>query len=912
MQRALKNLLVQGTLDGAPSSGTLDLSLCTVYLPANISSGDYKQSVRVATTANGTISTAFANGQTVDGITLATGDRILLKDQSSQAANGIYVVAASGSPARASDFDSWLELPGAIVTVEVGTVNAGTQWACNVAAGGTLGSTAITFVVPKNFLDLTSNQSVAGVKTFANVVLTTADINGGTMDAVVIGGTTPAAGTFTTINGNAITGSGTLALSTYTLTATATGNVAITGGNLSQFAATTSAQLAGVLNDETGTGVLVFNNSPSVITPAIQANALSFSTILTTAATGSNKTVTFPDAAGTVLLSGNIGVSVQAYDADLTTWAGITPAANVGTFLATPSGANLASALTSALPVSKGGTGLTAGTSGGILAFTATGTIASSALLAANALMIGGGAGVAPSTTTTGAGVLVANINRPIFATTATAAGTTTLTVTSATFQEFTGYQTHTLKMPAVATLVLGWAVTIHNLSTGLVTVRAGDNSTIIVVGCNQRITISTNSITTNTDVSWSVDDRNLVTGSNCYVEAGSYYNIVSGNACYASSGGNYNIISGEGGYATNSTHNSISGSGCYAGSSLYNSISGNSCYANSSSDSNNISGSSCYASSSSYNSISGGGCYANSSSRYNNISGSGCYANTSSDYNSISGNACYANNGGNYNIISGSSCYANNSTHNSISGSGCYATDSLYNSISGSGCYATNTSDYNIIGGNACYANANCKYNSISGGNCYANTDSDYNSISGQNCYVSNASDYNIISGYGCALTTASYCSAFGRRVVITSLSGVFASADSEDADFTPTVADSFNIRASGGVRIAKGGFFASVQNDSTIDAAAAAVSLATMTSTFQTGASSNTTTTLAAGEDGQRKRISMVVDVGMDLVVTVTNPAWGGAGTITFTNAYDAIELEYLNSVWVPFFKSAGITLA
>jgi len=58
--------------------------------------------------------------------------------------------------------------------------------------------------------------------------------------------------------------------------------------------------------------------------------------------------------------------------------------------------------------VPNGGTGLAAGTSGGIPAFTATGTIASSGLLAANALMIGGGAGVVPSTTTTGAGVLTA------------------------------------------------------------------------------------------------------------------------------------------------------------------------------------------------------------------------------------------------------------------------------------------------------------------------------------------------------------------------------------------------------------------------------------------------------------------------------------------------------------------------
>lgn len=60
------------------------------------------------------------------------------------------------------------------------------------------------------------------------------------------------------------------------------------------------------------------------------------------------------------------------------------------------------------LAVARGGTGLSSGTSGGILAFTASGTIASSGVLAANALVIGGGAGVAPSTTTTGTGVVTA------------------------------------------------------------------------------------------------------------------------------------------------------------------------------------------------------------------------------------------------------------------------------------------------------------------------------------------------------------------------------------------------------------------------------------------------------------------------------------------------------------------------
>lgn len=83
---------------------------------------------RVATTTNGTLATAFANGQTVDGVTLATGDRILLKNQTTQSENGIYTVNASGAPTRATDADSTAELQGAAIYVTSGTTNADTAW----------------------------------------------------------------------------------------------------------------------------------------------------------------------------------------------------------------------------------------------------------------------------------------------------------------------------------------------------------------------------------------------------------------------------------------------------------------------------------------------------------------------------------------------------------------------------------------------------------------------------------------------------------------------------------------------------------------------------------------------------------------------------------------------------------------
>ena len=101
---------------------------------------------RVATTVAGTLASSFENGDTVDGITLVTGDRILLKNQSSASENGIRVVAASGTPARASEMDAWTEVPGMLVIVEEGTANADTLWLCTSDLGGTIDSTSIAFV----------------------------------------------------------------------------------------------------------------------------------------------------------------------------------------------------------------------------------------------------------------------------------------------------------------------------------------------------------------------------------------------------------------------------------------------------------------------------------------------------------------------------------------------------------------------------------------------------------------------------------------------------------------------------------------------------------------------------------------------------------------------------------------------
>lgn len=97
------------------------------YVDAARSGLDIKNSVRAATTAAITLASDLENGDTLDGVTLATGDRVLVKNQVDASENGIYVVAASGAPSRSTDADQPAELnAGTFVFVEEGTVNDNT------------------------------------------------------------------------------------------------------------------------------------------------------------------------------------------------------------------------------------------------------------------------------------------------------------------------------------------------------------------------------------------------------------------------------------------------------------------------------------------------------------------------------------------------------------------------------------------------------------------------------------------------------------------------------------------------------------------------------------------------------------------------------------------------------------------
>lgn len=206
------------------ADGTLaansDLKIATqkatkTYVDAKVAGLSWKQAVRAATTAAGTLATSFENGNTIDGVTLATGDRILVKNQAAGAENGIYVVAASGSPTRATDADSGAELVNASVYVSEGTTLADTQWTCTTNATITVGSTSLAFA------QLTSGGGSIGGSTGStdNAVLRADGTGGATIQAtgVIIGDSNELSGY--AANVNAQTGT------TYTLQASDAGKM---------------------------------------------------------------------------------------------------------------------------------------------------------------------------------------------------------------------------------------------------------------------------------------------------------------------------------------------------------------------------------------------------------------------------------------------------------------------------------------------------------------------------------------------------------------------------------------------------------------------------------------------------------------------------------------------------------------
>lgn len=177
--------------------------------------------------------------------------------------------------------------------------------------------------------------------------------------------------------------------------------IAWNGSDFRCIATTDISQLSGVLGIANGgTGQTTYTDGQLLIGNS-SGNTLTKATL--TQGTG----ITITNGNGSITIA-NSGGTVTSVGMTVPTFLSVSPSSitTSGTFAITFSG--------TALPVANGGTGLTSGTSGGVLYYSASGTLASSGVLAANAIVLGGGAGATPATTTTGTGVVTAignNVN---------------------------------------------------------------------------------------------------------------------------------------------------------------------------------------------------------------------------------------------------------------------------------------------------------------------------------------------------------------------------------------------------------------------------------------------------------------------------------------------------------------------
>lgn len=151
------------------------------YVDAARSGLDVKQSVRVATTADITLS----GTQSIDGVSVLSGDRVLVKNQNAASQNGIYVVAA-GSWSRATDADSDVEVTAGMFTfVAEGTTNADSGWVLTTNDTITLGTTALAFaqfsgagqIVAGNGLTKTGNTLDVGTASTDRIVVNADNID---------------------------------------------------------------------------------------------------------------------------------------------------------------------------------------------------------------------------------------------------------------------------------------------------------------------------------------------------------------------------------------------------------------------------------------------------------------------------------------------------------------------------------------------------------------------------------------------------------------------------------------------------------------------------------------------------------------------------------------------------------------
>jgi hypothetical protein len=157
-QNANNVALTGGSITGLGSPSSSSDAATKNYVDDAIAGLRTRIVCRAASTANVVIASALENGDVLDGVTLATGNRVLLKNQTTTSENGIYIVVATGGASRDPEFDVIGELAGQMVVIQEGTANADLFFLCTTNTSASLGTDPITFtiVTPQNVGTVTS------------------------------------------------------------------------------------------------------------------------------------------------------------------------------------------------------------------------------------------------------------------------------------------------------------------------------------------------------------------------------------------------------------------------------------------------------------------------------------------------------------------------------------------------------------------------------------------------------------------------------------------------------------------------------------------------------------------------------------------------------------------------------------